>query len=277
MDYLRLLRVRHYLKNLLIFIPLFFNKNILDVSCFFHTFIGFICFCFVASAVYIFNDIRDVDKDRLHTIKKNRPIASGRISVRNAYMIMILCLFLSIILILLFFDKKSLTWLIIYFVLNISYSFKLKDYPIIDIVILASGFVIRILYGGVISAIPISKWLSLVVMTGALFMGLGKRRNELRVSSNTRKVLRYYTDSFLDKNMYVCVALTIVFYALWTIESLNPAMVWTVPMVLIIFMKYSLIIEGISNGDPVEVFLHDKTMIFLALSYIVVLFALLYA
>ena len=95
----------------------------------------------------------------------------------------------------------------------------LKNKPIIDIVILAAGFVIRIFYGGMITGVSISKWLYLVITSGSLYMGLGKRRNEMKKQTDTRDVLKYYNVDFLDKNMYVCVPLTIVFYALWTYEN----------------------------------------------------------
>ena len=111
---------------------------------------------------------------------------------------------------------RSFVLLISYLGLNVAYSMGLKNKPIIDIVILAAGFVIRIFYGGMITGVSISKWLYLVITSGSLYMGLGKRRNEMKKQTDTRDVLKYYNVDFLDKNMYVCVALTIVFYALWT-------------------------------------------------------------
>ena len=152
----------------------------------------------------------------------------------------------------------------------------LKDKPIIDIVILAFGFVNRVFYGGFITGIVISKWLYLVVTTGSLFMGLGKRRNELKVQKDTRAVLKYYNEGFLDKNMYVCIALADVFYTLWTLEMPNPYVSWTVPVFVILLMCYSLDLEGDSDGDPVEVIFKDKLLIVLCLCYAVCLFALIY-
>ena len=166
--------------------------------------------------------------------------------------------------------------LLLYFVLNVAYSLGLKNRPIIDIVILASGFVIRVFYGGFVTGIPISNWLYLMVITISLYMGLGKRRNELRRQTDTREVLKYYTLPFLDKNMYVCVALAIVFYALWTIEMPDSRLIWTVPLVIIILLCYSFDIEGNSDGDPVEVILHDKVLLVLAVAYAACIFVLLY-
>lgn len=141
---------------------------------------------------------------------------------------------------------------------------------------MASGFLLRIIYGGILTDVEVSKYLYLVVIAAALFMGLGKRRNELKVQKDTREVLRYYTEAFLDKNAYVCVALIIVFYTLWTVESENSLTVWTVPLVIAILMKYSLDIEGESDGDPIEVLLHDKMLVILTLLYGIAIFIILY-
>lgn len=152
----------------------------------------------------------------------------------------------------------------------------LKNIPIIDVVILASGFVIRVFYGGCITGVLISKWLYLVIVTGSLYMGLGKRRNELRAQMDTREVLKFYNEGFLDKNMYVCVALVNVFYALWSIEMPNPRMIWTVPFFLVLLMCYSLDVESDSDGDPVEVIIHDKVLIGILIAYTICIFILLY-
>ena len=164
----------------------------------------------------------------------------------------------------------------LYLFLNMAYSMGLKNYPIIDVVLLTAGFVIRVLYGGVIANVEVSEWLYLVIVSGALYMGFGKRRNELKQQKNTRKVLKHYNDAFLDKNMYVAVALVIVFYSMWAIESINPLMIWTVPFFMIILMKYSFDVEGNSDGDPVEVILQDKVLILLILLYAICVFILLY-
>lgn len=152
----------------------------------------------------------------------------------------------------------------------------LKNLPIIDVTILAAGFVLRMFYGGIITDVIISKWLYLVVVTGSLYMGLGKRRNELRAQTDTRDVLKLYNESFLDKNMYVCITLVNVFYALWSIEMPNTRMIWTVPFFMIILMYYSLIIEGDSDGDPVEVIIRDKKLIGIISAYMICIFLLIY-
>lgn len=275
-DVVKLLRVKHYIKNLLIFIPLFFAGKIFDRNLLEKAFIGFVCFCLISSAVYILNDIQDREKDRLHPKKKMRPIASGSISVKQGIGLFISCFVGSTLLSLLCLNGISLFIILLYLVINIAYSIKLKNKPIIDIVILASGFVMRIIYGGAVVDIPISKWLYLVVVSGALFMGLGKRRNELTQQKNTREVLKYYTETFLDKNMYVCFSLIIVFYAMWTLEFTDSKMIWTVPTLIIILMKYCMDIEGDSDGDPVNVLLQDKILIVITILYAICIFAMMY-
>ena len=225
---------------------------------------------------YILNDLKDIEKDRKHPIKKSRPLASGKIPPKLAISIMILCVVTSCILSLCLKNISSFILLGMYFLLNVAYSMGLKNRPIIDIVILASGFVIRIFYGGTLTDISISKWLYLVVTAGSLYMGLGKRRNELKKQTETREVLKYYNVDFLDKNMYVCVALTIVFYALWTVEMPSPQISWTIPIFIILLMSYSLDVEGNSDGDPVEVILHDKILMGILILYAFFIFGLLY-
>lgn len=275
-DIVKLLRVHHYVKNFLVLVPLFFAGNIFNVELVIDAIWGFVSFCVISSAVYILNDIKDVEKDRNHPIKKNRPIASGKVSKRVAIFLFVTCILIAIIINIIKMQWLGLIVLFIYLLINIIYSCGLKNYPIIDIVILTAGFVLRIVYGGLITNIEISKWLYLVVIVGALFMGLGKRRNELERTNNTRKVLKFYTRSFLDKNMYVCLSLSIVFYTMWCIDILQPAGIWTVPLLIIIMMKYSLDVEGESDGDPIEVIVHDKILIALVLLFAIILFMLIY-
>lgn len=276
MDYLKLMRVKHYIKNTLVFFPLFFSLSLFDMEKTRIAFLGVVCFSMVSSAVYIFNDIRDAEKDRNHPTKKERPIASGRVSTKKAGLQMTFLMFAVIGVSIYIRNILGIILLLVYFGLNVAYSMGLKKLPIIDVVILASGFVIRVIYGGVICGIEISQWLYLVIVSGSLFMGLGKRRNELKMQKNTREVLKYYSISFLDKNMYVSGGMMLIFYSLWAKELMNPDMIWITPFLIVIFMRYSYDIEGESDGDPTEVILHDKILICLAVVYAVVIFMLLY-
>lgn len=273
--YLQLFRVKHYIKNLLIFVPIFFGGTFFVPQKLGAAFGGFISFCLISSAVYILNDMCDYEKDRKHPVKCNRPLASGKISFIAAGIYLAVCLIVSSS-ISFFINKFACVFLLLYFSLNAAYSMGLKNIPIIDVIILASGFVIRIFFGGYISGTEISKWLYLVVMVGSLYLGLGKRRNELRKHTGTRDVLKYYTDSFLDKNMYVCVALADVFYALWTIEIPNNRMIWTIPIFIVILMCYSMDIERDVDGDPTDVILRDRILLCMVALFAVILFVLLY-
>lgn len=275
-DFVKLLRVKHYIKNLLVFVPMFFGGVIFDEEKLLRATLGFLCFCLISSAVYILNDYRDIEKDRNHPTKKNRPLASGRIKPQVAIIILIFCLAGASVISVKLGTVKGAICLLLYFLLNVAYSMGLKNRPIIDIVILASGFVLRVFYGGFITDIVISKWLYLVVTTGSLYMGLGKRRNELKAQTDTREVLKYYNEGFLDKNMYVCVALANVFYALWTLEMPDPRISWGIPVFIVMLMCYSLDAEGDSDGDPVEVILKDKVLIAVIFGYAIYIFLLLY-
>jgi len=282
-DYIKLMRVKHYIKNFIIFLPLLFSGKLFNISNFLNTFLSFIIFSITASSIYIINDIKDKNKDVNHPKKKKRPIASGKISIKNAIIFLIILIIINITAII--FSKmniKSLCLLLLYFVLNILYSIKLKNYPIIDIVILASGFVIRLLFGASILDIEVSNWLLLTILTISFYMGLGKRRNEINSNKkNTRTVLKFYTNNFLDKNMYMFLAITIVFYSLWStdplmVEKTNNLLVWTVPMIMVLCMMYSLDIEKESDGDPIEVILSDKKLIFVSLLYALSIITIIY-
>ena len=267
----------------LIFLPLIFSKNLGNVNLLLKVILAFLAFNFAASFVYIINDIKDVEKDKLHEKKKNRPIASGRISIKKATLFSIIILLCSFLFNYLALKKLDLSYLyiILYIVINILYSFGLKNIPLVDIVILVTGFVIRVFYGANIINVDVSNWLYLTIISGSFYLGLGKRRNEIkRVGKDSREVLKYYTQSFLDKNMYMCLAISIVFYSLWTVDmnvlGKNNLLIWTVPLVILILMRYSMNIENDSLGDPVDVILEDKILIGLVLIYVLFTMAILY-
>jgi 4-hydroxybenzoate polyprenyltransferase len=237
------------------------------------------------SIVYIINDIKDVENDRKHVIKCNRPIASGEVSIQSAWTLVLILLLSLVAIIYFLFGELSVAWFYIgiYVAVNLAYSFGLKNKPIVDIAILASGFLLRVLYGSALINVKISYWLYLSVIAVSFYLSLGKRRNEiLGQGNNARPVLKYYNHNFLDKNMYVSLALAIVFYSLWCVDPntiarySNAHIVWTVPMVMLICMKYSLVIEGASIGDPVEVLLCDKILMVLVIIYSLITFLIIY-
>lgn len=282
-EYIKLIRVKHYIKNLLIFLPLIFSGHFFEKRLFVIAACSFVSLSLAASVVYIINDIKDCEKDRLHEKKKERPIASGKITIKKAILTAVILLVMSIGLQGIVLHKwLSCIYILVYLIINIAYSFGLKNVVLIDVTILVLGFLIRVLYGGEVVGVEVSNWLYLTVMSAAFYLGLGKRRNEIiKVGTNSRKVLQYYNKNFLDKNMYMCLGLTIVFYSLWTMETSNIAktgnmLVWTVPVVILILMKYSLNVESDSLGDPVDVVLDDKILLGLIAFYGMLIMFLLY-
>ena len=284
MKWIKLMRVRHYLKNTLVFAALACSGKLFEKGYFLNGCMGFLAFCAVSSAVYIVNDIMDREQDRRHPVKCSRPIASGAVTVPQGLILAAALLCLAGVCSVLTRHPLSALWLALYFALNVGYSMGLKDLPLVDVSILASGFVIRMVYGAMVTDIAISRWLYLTVIVGALYCALGKRRNEAKKlgDGQTRKVLKLYTADFLDKNMYMCLGLVNVFYALWSMDTStmalyrNEYMFFTIPVVLLITMRYSMDLENGSDGDPVELLLHDKALMGLCGLYLLSMFLILY-
>ena len=268
--YIRLIRPKHWIKNLLVLLPLLCSGQFFHRDRLIPGILAFFAFSLLASSIYIINDIRDRENDRKNPSKCTRPIASGAVSVPSA-----LTLFAVMVALVCggFANRtRVLCWVIflLYFFLNLIYSFGGKNVPLLDIAILVSGFLLRVVYGGMVTDIPLSHWLCLTITAASFYLSLGKRRGELlKNPDNPRPVLRYYSRDFLEKNMYMSVALAIVFYALWTVDASSvirfgtTALVWTVPLVILIFMRYSLIVEDKTDGDPVEVIFRDAPLLLL--------------
>lgn len=280
---LKLLRVKHYIKNILIWFPLIFSGQLFDVSCLIISILGFIAFSLSASIIYIINDMHDIDNDRRHPTKCKRPLASGAITLMQAKLILVV---LSVVV--LFVngiaakgDVRAWFILYIYIISNIVYSLGAKNYPLLDVFLLVMGYILRIYYGALLIHTPISSWLYLTVLSMAFFLGLGKRRNELKTQGKTsRKVLKHYNWEFLDKSMYVCLGLTIVFYSLWcesiSNASQNSLFLFSIPLVLLICMRYSMDIESESDGDPIEVVMSDRVLLVLGGVYAISMSIILY-
>lgn len=263
------------MKNVLILVPLLFSRKMQQPDVLRSCIVAFVLFCLVASTVYVINDIRDVERDRQHPTKCRRPIASGDVSVTSARILATGLIVAAITLALITGVTDGWWWLLIYLFLNLGYSMGLKEIPVLDIAILASGYVIRIIYSGLACHIEISAWLFLTVLAASFYFGLGKRRGELiNQGKESRAVLVYYNRSFLDHNMYLFLALANVFYALWARSTHN--MLFTVPFIMLLSMKYSLDIEQDSSGDPIEVILGDNALVVIALAYLACVTWLLY-
>lgn len=284
-DLVRLMRPKHYIKNFLIFVSITFDRNLFNPPVLIRALLGFGAFCLLSSAVYVLNDIRDVEADRQHEVKRNRPIASGAVPIPAAWALSAVLFAAALAIHLVSCGNRggSFFLMLAYFAVNLGYSLGLKHVPFLDIVLLVMGFVLRVVYGAAIVGSSTSAWVYLTVFSLSFYLGLGKRRNELlKGKGGTRKVLQYYSYEFLDKFMYLCLTLAVTFYALWSADSEitskygTDKLIWTVPLVIIILMKYSADIESNSYGDPVEVVTHDKVLLALAALFGLVMVGLLY-
>ena len=250
--YIKLLRVEQWVKNLFVFLPLFFSGNITNADLVLKSIVAFVIFSFAASFIYILNDYSDVESDRQHPEKRMRPIASGAVSKNTAVLILVLVLAGGLLLLgvshfYLHIDIVKFSSVILFYVLlNIAYTFHLKHVAIIDVSIIATGFVLRVLAGGYISGIPISQWAILLTFVLALVLAFGKRRGELinaQISGRTRKALDGYNVQFADIALSISVTLAIISYLMFTVQPevqdrFGSRIFYTFIFVVFAFMRY---------------------------------------
>ena len=283
--YLKLMRVKHYIKNILIFLPLIFSGKLFDVKLIQYNLLGFISFCLVASFIYVINDIMDVKQDRLHPVKCKRPIASGEIEKKQAVIFSVFLLLVSAICN--YFVATNCTnavWVLwgAYILINFAYSFGLKRVPVVDILFLSFGFLIRVLYGGVISNADVSYLMCGVVLLISIHMGLGKRRNELKNQGEcVRSVLKYYNYKVLNVLMSICFILTVVFYSYWCVlrvisGTFSAIIYFSILMVIAIVARYDFNIRGKVDADPINVIVKDRFIILSSILYGVFLCYVIY-
>lgn len=274
-DYIALLRIPQYSKNLFIFLPLFFAQQMQEPERLFKVFLAFLGFCLLASAVYILNDLCDIEEDRHHPKKKYRPLPAGRITKGSAIglMVCLLALGLSIAYIL---SLQMFYLCLLYIILNLAYSVKLKHIPILDIMIIAICFVIRIFVGGAVGGVPIYMWIVIMTFLLALFIALGKRRDDVIIFIETNNMLRKsingYNLRFIDASMMVMAAVVVVAYLMYTVSpeitaKFNTDKLYiTSIFVLMGVMRYLQITMLEENsGRPTEILLKD---IFIQMSII---------
>jgi decaprenyl-phosphate phosphoribosyltransferase len=220
-NYLRLLRPKEWAKNLFLFIPLFFAGELFSWDLYPKMILGVIAFCCIASCIYIINDYRDKEEDKKHPEKKHRPLAAGTVSTTAAVIICVLLLIAGFFTAY-FIREKFLFVLAIYFVLNLAYSFGLKAVPVLDIIIVAVGFVLRVKGGAVIAMIGVTEWLNIMIFLLSLFMAIGKRRDDvlLKISSGAdlRKSIKGYNLEFLNVATSLVCAVIVVAYFMYTMS-----------------------------------------------------------
>ena len=221
MIFIKLLRLHQAIKNLFIFMPLFFAGLIMDMQLLHFALLAFVSFTCVASAVYIFNDFRDIKEDKLHPKKKHRPLASGEVSIKIALIIMTVLLLIGLGL-MYFTSLPALQILMAYVLMNIAYSLALKKMAIIDVCIIATGFVLRLFIGSVVTNVPLSMWIVVMTFLLALFIALAKRRDDVLIYEETgkqmREAIKGYNLKFLDASLVIIAAVTIVAYLLYTVS-----------------------------------------------------------
>lgn len=264
---IQLLRPHQYIKNMLVFAPLFFSfsygepdKVVLSIE-------AFICFCIASSAVYILNDLMDREEDREHPEKRHRPIASGRVSL-GAARVLLSVLLLGALTLAAAIDTALLYVIALYCAVNVFYSFGLKRVAILDIVLLSFGFLLRVAGGGAVTGIEVSMWLVIMTFLLAVFLGIAKRRQDLKLSAlglKTRRNIGAYNLEFINATMVLMAGVIIVAYLLYTVEpeiqahfrthSLYITSLFVITGILR-YMQIVFVEDG--NTDPTDVLYRDR-------------------
>jgi 4-hydroxybenzoate polyprenyltransferase len=290
---IRLLRPKQWTKNLFVFSALVFSKHLFDPAYLATTLKAFFAFSFTASLVYTINDIADRDRDRLHPKKRLRPIASGEISVVQGFIIAAILLALLVFL-LLDLDPRFIGCLGVYLLMNLAYTFFLKELVLIDVFVIAIGFMLRVIGGALVIDVERSSWLLLTTMFLSLFLAIAKRRGELVTLSNieaeselakfsTRKVLEHYSVEFAEQMTTICAAGFVFSYALYTVSERTVKMfgtddlILTTPFVLYGVFRYLYLLHKKNLGEsPTDIVLSDIPMIVNFVVYAIAMFLVIY-
>ncbi len=264
---LKTMRPRQWTKNGFVFAALVFDKQLVILNSVVRTLAGFVLFCLISSAVYIFNDLSDIEADRLHPDKRNRPIPSGKLPVGVAWGAGVVLVALSVGLGYVLSPAFALV-VVVYFLMNVAYTKWLKHILILDVIIIAAGFVLRVVAGvALIHVERFSPWLYVVMSLLSLFLGFGKRRAELAVLSDEaashRKVLHGYTIPLLDQYIMIVSATTIVAYSFYTFSApnvpANHSMMLSIPFVVYAIFRYMYLVQvQHAGGAPEEILLFDR-------------------
>ena len=290
MNFIKLLRPHQWLKNVFIFLPLFFDRHLFDVNYLVPSLLMFFSYSFAASGIYCFNDIYDVEADRNHPEKCKRPIASGAVKVASAYILILLCFAISFAIITMgeFENKSKLYGVIAFYILmNIAYCIKLKQIAIVDVFIIAVGFVLRILVGGFATGIYLSHWIVLMTFLLALFLAFAKRRDDVVMYEDSgvkmRKNVNRYNVAFMNQLIAVVACLTMVCYIMYTvspevIERFHSSYIYVTSIfVLAGIIRYlQLTIVDVKSGSPTKVLLKDHFVLACIVGWIVTFVIILY-
>ena len=283
-----MLRFRHWIKNFLIFAPLFFSQNLFNVNLLSKSIILFISFSLMASVVYCINDIVDLKEDRNHPTKKNRPLAAGKISLSRVIFLAIICCFTSLVLPAVF-KINSFVYLVLltYLIMNILYTMWLKKITLVDVFILAIGFVLRVVIGGVACDIVLSHWIIILSFMLALFLAITKRMNDVQIKESSGLDLRIaskgYTSEYLKILLGITGAISIVTYIMYTLSEevisrfqSKHLYISTIFVLLALFEFLNVTIIKKESGNPTEVFYKNRLIQIAVLGWIVYFFLMAY-
>ncbi|HEY8920487.1 MAG TPA: decaprenyl-phosphate phosphoribosyltransferase [Chitinophaga sp.] len=268
MQYLKLLRPHHWVKNLFLFIPLFFAGELFYLSTIGHLLAAFFAFSLTASSIYIINDYKDIEADRAHPVKSKRPLASGAVSPTAGLVLFVVCMVIGLGLA--WYVKPKFLFVVgIYFILNLLYSLGLKNISILDIIILSTGFVLRIKAGGIASGTAVSSWLIVMVFLLALFMAVAKRRDDVIIKQvsgqEMRKAAKGYNMDFMNVTLALLSAVIIVCYLMYTLDPVTMVrfsthrLFYTTLFVIAGLLRYLQITYVENNtGSPTKILYKDR-------------------
>lgn len=297
---LKAARPVHWVKNLALFGALLLTGTLYETGLFKDVLVAFIAFSFATSATYIFNDLLDISSDKIHPVKKYRPIASGKLPLFMATFELLVFVFLSLT-IAISINQLFFTLILVYLGLQVLYSFGLKNIPVVDILIIATGFILRVYAGAFIINAHLSVWFLLCVVSASLFLAAGKRRSEINlleaVDGGTRKSLTKYSTELLNSYVTMFGNATWMSWSLYTFfespkatldfwlvlaevsraTTINKLMMLTIPVVIFGIMRYeALIFEGKSEA-PEKLLLTDKGLIIAATLWVAIVYWILYS
>lgn len=284
---IKTLRPKQWVKNLLIFAPLIFAQALFNAESVYRAVLMFGSFCLLASATYVVNDILDCEEDRRHPTKKNRPIAAGLVSVNVAWMVAVLTMVFGLLIAWLL-GWAALMVALGYLVLTSAYSVYLKRQVLVDVLVLAIGFVLRALAGAVAIGVVFSSWLMVTTLFLALFLALGKRRHELLLlagqASSHRRSLEDYSEALLDQLIMIVATVSLVSYILYTLDAHTVqrfgafGLAYTVPVVVYgLFRYFFLVHKRADGGNPTDTLLGDMPLLISVVVWGVVVVGLVYS
>lgn len=278
---IKLTRPKQWIKNFFVFSAIIFSGRLVEKNIILNNIYTFILFCLISSSVYVLNDIVDVNKDRCHPEKKKRPIASGKVSILIASIFEIMLL--SIVFLCSYFYNKNILYILfLYYILNVFYSFKLKNIVILDVMTITIGFVLRVESGSFASNVNLSPWLILCTILLALFLAINKRKSEILMlkgnSENHRKILREYSIELLDKMLQIVTPCILMAYCLYTFKSTQSNfMMITIPFVLYGIFRYEYLMKKENiGGKPEDIFQKDKPFLINILLWCVSVICIIY-